>query len=98
MLECSSAHEVDIDFFDQNGYLIVRKALDDKSIAGLIEAGNCLINSNLTENRQHVGESYDGFRNVVTLDDAFISLPPNSGAIAWRQSTCNDISSDLQTP
>ena len=69
MLECTSAHEVDIDFFDQNGYLIVRKALDDKSIAGLIEAGNCLINSNLTENRQRLGESYDGFRNVVTLDD-----------------------------
>jgi hypothetical protein len=44
MLECTSAHEVDTDFFDQNGYLIVPNALDDKSIAGLIEAGDGLIN------------------------------------------------------
>ena len=39
MFENTCAHEVDTDFFDQNGYLIVRKALDDKSIAGLIKAG-----------------------------------------------------------
>ena len=42
MLECTSPHEVDTEFFDQNGYLIVRNALDDESIvrAALIEAGD----------------------------------------------------------
>lgn len=74
MLEDTHAHGVDIDFFDQNGYLIVRNALDDESIAKLIEAGDGLINSNLTEKRQQLGELYDGFRNVVTLDDTFVSL------------------------
>ena len=42
MFENTCAHEVDIDFFDQNGYLIVPNALDDKSIAGLIKAGERL--------------------------------------------------------
>ncbi len=74
MLEDTHAHDVDIDFFDQNGYLIVRNVLDDESIAKLIEAGDGLINSNLTEKRQQLGELYDGFRNVVTLDDTFVSL------------------------
>ena len=74
MLECTSPHEVDTEFFDQNGYLIVRNALDDESIGALIKASDDLINSDLTENRQRLGKSYDGFRNVVTLDDAFISL------------------------
>ena len=74
MLENTHAHDVDVDFFDQNGYLIVRNVLDDESIAKLIEAGDGLINSNLTEKRQQLGELYDGFRNVITLDDAFVSL------------------------
>ena len=74
MLENTHAHDVDVDFFDQNGYLIVRNVLDDESIATLIEAGDGLINSDLTEKRQQLGELYDGFRNVITLDDTFVSL------------------------
>jgi ectoine hydroxylase-related dioxygenase (phytanoyl-CoA dioxygenase family) len=44
MFENASAHEVDIDFFDQNGYLIVPNALDDEVIAALIKAADGLIN------------------------------------------------------
>ncbi len=43
MLEDTHAHDVDIDFFDQNGYLIVRNVLNDESIAALIGAGDGLI-------------------------------------------------------
>ena len=43
MLENTHAQDADIDFFDQNGYLIVRNVLDDESIAALIEAGDGLI-------------------------------------------------------
>ena len=104
MLECTSPHEVDTEFFDQNGYLIVRNALDDESIGALIKASDDLINSDLTENRQRLGKSYDGFRNVVTLDDAFISLMdhpkilPAVVRLLGANLTCDDISPNLQTP
>ncbi len=64
-----------IEQFDRDGYLIVRNALDDESISRFIEAGDRLIASDKTVNRQrrHDGR-YDGFRNAVTLDDTFIPL------------------------
>lgn len=40
MIENTHAQDVDIDFFDQNGYLIIRNVLDDESIVALIEAGD----------------------------------------------------------
>jgi len=65
----------EIDHFDQKGYLIVRNALDDKEIARLIDAGDRLLGSDLRKNRQTVvGGLYDGFRNAIVLDDAFLTL------------------------
>jgi ectoine hydroxylase-related dioxygenase (phytanoyl-CoA dioxygenase family) len=60
--------------FEEEGYLIVRGALDAETIASLIEAGDRLIASDRTEDRQRNGPLYDGFRNSIALDDAFIPL------------------------
>ena len=74
MLKYVPVPQTDVEFFDQNGYLIVRNALDGKTIQSLVQAGDRLINSNQTKNRQQGGEYYDSFRNSITLDDAFIPL------------------------
>jgi ectoine hydroxylase-related dioxygenase (phytanoyl-CoA dioxygenase family) len=63
--------------FDEQGYLIVRNAVDDETMTRLIEAGDRLIGSDRTENRQKSNERYDGFRNVISLEDAFIPLLTN---------------------
>ncbi len=61
--------------FDQQGYLVVRNALDSNAISSLIEASDRLIASNHQVNRQRTANGlYDGFRNAVTLDDAYIPL------------------------
>jgi len=62
------------DFFDANGYLIVRNALDEDTVARLIDVGDRLIASDQTMYRQKNGERYDGFRNVIALDDALLPL------------------------
>jgi ectoine hydroxylase-related dioxygenase (phytanoyl-CoA dioxygenase family) len=65
----------DIDHFDQYGYLIVRNALDDDTIQRLLDAGDRLVDSDLKQSRQTTADGlYDGFRNAITLDDAFIPL------------------------
>ena len=75
MLEYTPVAQEDIDHFDQNGYLIVRNALDAEMIELLIEASDRLLASDLKTNRQTAaGGLYDGFRNSITLDDAFIPL------------------------
>jgi len=60
--------------FDQEGYLIVRNALDSDQVARLIEAGDRLIGSDLTLNRQTNSATYDSFRNCISLDDTFLEL------------------------
>ncbi|MBX3013095.1 MAG: phytanoyl-CoA dioxygenase family protein [Caldilineaceae bacterium] len=61
--------------FDQQGYLVVRNALDRATIATLIEASDRLIASDQKVNRQRTPNGlYDGFRNCVTLDDAYLPL------------------------
>ena len=61
--------------FDQEGYLIIRQAIEEETIAKLIAAGDRLIHSNLIVNRQQREDGrYDGFRNCITLDDSFIPL------------------------
>lgn len=61
--------------FDENGYLIVRNALDSQTISSLIEVSDRLIASDIQINRQRRPDGlYDGFRNSVTLDDAYIPL------------------------
>ena len=74
MIKFKAVTKTDIDFFDQNGYLIIRNALDENTISTLIEAGDRLIHSNQTKLRQKGGDRYDSFRNSITLDDAFIHL------------------------
>jgi ectoine hydroxylase-related dioxygenase (phytanoyl-CoA dioxygenase family) len=61
-------------FYDE-GYLIVRNALDEETIEQLIAAGDRLCDSDKTENRQRTPDGlYDGFRNCIALDDAFLPL------------------------
>ena len=75
MLEYTPVAKEQIREFDEHGYLIVRDVLDDDTIATLTEASDRLIDSDLQTHRQ-VNRTglYDGFRNTVSLDDAFIPL------------------------
>lgn len=64
--------------FDEEGYLIVRGALDSETVSSLIEAGDRLVDSDRELNRQRrPGGLYDGFRNCVSMDDAFLPLITN---------------------
>ena len=61
--------------FDDEGYLIIRNALDSETVSDLIDAGDRLTASDRVENRQRSnGGMYDGFRNCVSMDDAFLPL------------------------
>ncbi len=61
--------------FDEEGYLIVRQALDCETVGQLTEASDRLIGSDCLENRQNRADGrYDGFRNCIVLDDAFLPL------------------------
>ena len=75
MLPYAPVEQEQIRQFDENGYLIVRNALDGETISRLLEASDRLIAGDLQKNRQRKPDGlYDGFRNAVTLDDAFIPL------------------------
>ena len=64
--------------FDEEGYLIIRGALDSETVSALIEAGDRLVASDRELNRQRrPGGLYDGFRNCVSMDDAFLPLITN---------------------
>ena len=63
--------------FHDEGYLIIRNALDGDMIGSLIEAGDRLIATEERFNRYQTSEFYDGFRNCITMDDAFIPLLTN---------------------
>ena len=61
--------------FDEEGYLVVRDVLDRASISALIEASDRLIASDIQTSRQSNPTGlYDGFRNSIALDDAYIPL------------------------
>ncbi len=60
--------------FHEEGYLIIRNALDEASISRLIEAGDRIIATDERFNRYQTSAYYDGFRNCITMDDAFIPL------------------------
>lgn len=78
MLEYVPAEE-QVRQFDEEGYLIVRNALDSETISQLIEASDRLIASDRTLNRQRREDGlYDGFRNCVSIDDAYIPLLTHS--------------------
>lgn len=63
--------------FREEGYLIVRNVLDEDTINRLIKAGDRLIATDKRVNRYQTSESYDGFRNCIVMDDAFIPLLTN---------------------
>ncbi len=64
-------------FYDE-GYLIIRNALDEAMISRLIEAGDRLLATEERFNRFVTGGGiYDGFRNCITMNDAFIPLLTN---------------------
>lgn len=75
MLEAHIVPQEDLDFFDRNGYLIIRNALDSDQIESLIEVGDSLIASDDQVSRQ-TGASgrYDSFRNSVAKHQAFRDL------------------------
>ena len=73
MLEYTPISQKQITDFDQNGYLIVRDVLDDKTIRKLVQVSDRLINSNLQINRR-TKQLDDSFRNTVTLDKEYLSL------------------------
>jgi ectoine hydroxylase-related dioxygenase (phytanoyl-CoA dioxygenase family) len=61
--------------FYEEGYLIIRNALDSATVSRLIEAGDRLVASDCQIGRQRIADGqFDGFRNVISLDDAFIPL------------------------
>ncbi|MDE2819876.1 MAG: phytanoyl-CoA dioxygenase family protein [Chloroflexota bacterium] len=63
--------------FRDDGYLIVRDALDEDMISRLIETGDRLIATEERFNRYQTSAYYDGFRNCIVMDDAFIPLLTN---------------------
>ena len=68
--------------FRDEGYLIVRNALDEDMIGRLIEAGDRVIASEERLNRYKIHDGiYDGYRNCITMDDAFIPLLTNEVAL-----------------
>lgn len=75
MLDNTPLSAADRDHFDSQGYLIVRQALDEATVAQLLEAGDQLIASDLRTGRQQAADGrYDGFRNTIALHDDFIPL------------------------
>ncbi|HTL52121.1 MAG TPA: phytanoyl-CoA dioxygenase family protein [Planctomycetota bacterium] len=62
--------------FDEDGFLIVKGALNAEEIGRLIEAGDRLVATECTENRcdYETAAKTDGFRNCIAMDDAFIPL------------------------
>ncbi|MCY4540049.1 MAG: phytanoyl-CoA dioxygenase family protein [Chloroflexi bacterium] len=68
--------------FRDDGYLIAGNALNEDMISRLIEAGDRVIASEERLNRYTThGGIYDGYRNCVTMDDAFIPLLTNDVAL-----------------
>ena len=63
--------------FRDEGYLIIRDALDEDTISRVIEAGDRLIATDARLNRHQTSAYYDGFRNCIVMDDAFVPLLTN---------------------
>ena len=60
--------------FDEDGFLIVRAALDQARVAELVAASDRLIASDEQLDRQSDGRNYDSFRNVIGRHPAFTRL------------------------
>lgn len=64
--------------FTEEGYLIVRQAIGKDLVAKLLEAGDRMVATDQQLNRcpSH-DKTTDGFRNVISMDDAFLPLLMN---------------------
>jgi ectoine hydroxylase-related dioxygenase (phytanoyl-CoA dioxygenase family) len=61
--------------FESDGFLILRGILDPPMVERLAAAGDRLVASTEQQNRQRTKDGlYDGFRNCIAMDDAFIPL------------------------
>ena len=68
--------------FGEDGFLIVRGALDSPTVERLIEAGDRLVASERSINRQQAEDGqFDGFRDVIAMDDAFLPLLDHSSTV-----------------
>jgi len=68
--------------FYEEGYLIVRNAIDATLVSRLIEAGDRLVASDSLISRQRSSDGqFDGFRNVIALSDEFIPLLLNARTV-----------------
>jgi ectoine hydroxylase-related dioxygenase (phytanoyl-CoA dioxygenase family) len=64
-------------FYDE-GYLIVRNAIDSALVGQLLEAGDRMIASKRQRDRQTFNDGiFDSFRNCIAIDDAFLPLLAN---------------------
>ena len=57
-------------FFDDNGYLVVREALDEEMLQRVVEAADRLVAGRYTE----TGGRRASLSNVVALEDTFVPL------------------------
>ena len=64
--------------FRDEGYLIVRDTLEDDAIGQLVEAGDRLLAGDARQNRYATSAYYDGYRNCISMADAYIPLLTNS--------------------
>jgi len=59
--------------FDRDGFLHIPAALEPDTVTNLIEAGDRLVAGSELRGRRDIGFS-DGFRNVIALDPAFLTI------------------------
>ena len=65
----------EIDQFDNQGYMILRKVLDRQTIDDIIEVGDRLMASDRRANRTTSENGlYDGFRNCIAINNVFVPL------------------------
>ncbi len=69
--------------FEENGFLIIPKMLDTAQVEELIAVGDRLVHSPIQQNRQCLDNGrYDGFRNCVSMDPAFLKLTTHPTALS----------------
>lgn len=65
--------EEDLQFFSENGYLLIPRVLNADMIAELTRSADKLVESDEHIFRT-VDEEFDGFRNLLSLDSSFLTL------------------------
>jgi len=64
-----------IEQFERDGFVVLPQVLEPKHLERIVAAGDHWVASDHQTNRQQLnGGETDGFRNCITLDDAFLEL------------------------